>query len=380
MANTVVGVYDDYSRAQSALDELSAAGFSRGDLQLTPAENTAIARQTSLGDTQLTGEHPSGGSAIGNFFRSLFGSDESSERSGLYSEAMRRGSYLLIVTTEADAQSDRAAEIMQHHDPVDIDERAAHWRSQGWTGFDRSASIMSDDEIARDRSAYASMPATGERQQMPAGAAGEARIPVVEEQLKVGKREVSRGGVRIFQRVSEQPVEESVQLREEQVKVERHAVDQPATAADMDAFKEGSVEVRATAEEPVIEKTARVIEEVVVSKEVSDRTETISDTVRRTEVEVEPMAAQAGTAGTAIDDTDFRSHWQREYSQAGGRYDDYASAYRYGSTLAGDQNNKGARWDDVEPRARRDWESRNSGSPWDKVKGSIRYAWEKVAR
>jgi uncharacterized protein (TIGR02271 family) len=93
--------------------------------------------------------------------------------------------------------------------------------------------------------------------------------------------------VRVFTRVSQTPVQEQVQLREEHATIERRPVDRPATEADLAAFKEGSIEVRETAEEPVISKTARVVEEVVVGKEATERTETIDDIVRRTEVEVD---------------------------------------------------------------------------------------------
>ncbi|HYP52800.1 MAG TPA: YsnF/AvaK domain-containing protein [Pyrinomonadaceae bacterium] len=115
---------------------------------------------------------------------------------------------------------------------------------------------------------------------------GEARIPVVEEQLEVGKREVERGGVRVESRVTERPVEEQVHLREERVNVERRPVDRPVTNADA-AFREGTIEVTERAEEAVVAKQARVVEEVVVNKEVGERTETVRDTVRRTDVDVQ---------------------------------------------------------------------------------------------
>jgi len=103
------------------------------------------------------------------------------------------------------------------------------------------------------------------------------------------KREVSTGGVRVYSRLTETRVSESVNLREEHASIDRRPVDRPATAADL---KEGFVEVRETAEEPVIAKTARVIEEVVVGKESTTRTETVNDTVRGTNVEVERMAGE----------------------------------------------------------------------------------------
>jgi uncharacterized protein (TIGR02271 family) len=100
-------------------------------------------------------------------------------------------------------------------------------------------------------------------------------IPVVQEDLKVGKREVQRGGVRVFSRVVETPVNESVNLREEHVSVERRPVDQPISTADSTAFKEQSIEMREKAEEAVVQKSARVVEEVVVGKETSQRQENI---------------------------------------------------------------------------------------------------------
>ncbi|HLL15595.1 MAG TPA: YsnF/AvaK domain-containing protein [Pyrinomonadaceae bacterium] len=117
---------------------------------------------------------------------------------------------------------------------------------------------------------------------------GETTIPVVEEELQVGKREVERGGVRVESRVEEKPVTEQVQLREERVHVERRPVDRPVTDAD-NAFREGSLEVTERAEEAVVSKTARVVEEVVVGKQVEEHTETVRDTVRRTDVDVQEV-------------------------------------------------------------------------------------------
>ena len=117
---------------------------------------------------------------------------------------------------------------------------------------------------------------------------GETTIPVVEEELSVGKREVERGGVRVESRVEEKPVVEEVQLREERVHVERRPVDRPVTNTD-EAFREGTLEVTERAEEAVVSKTARVVEEVVVGKQVEEHTETVRDTVRRTDVDVQEV-------------------------------------------------------------------------------------------
>ena len=115
----------------------------------------------------------------------------------------------------------------------------------------------------------------------------EVAIPVVEEQVQVGKRQVERGGVRVSKRVDERPVEADVNLREERVNVKRMPANRPASEADMRAFEEGSIELTEHAEVPVVGKQARVVEEVVVGKDVRERTEKVRDTVRRTDVKVE---------------------------------------------------------------------------------------------
>jgi uncharacterized protein (TIGR02271 family) len=363
--NMLVAVYDNQSDAQKAVTELLGCGFSREDVRLSSETDDSIS---------TTAAHP-GESSIGHFFRTLFGMEEDRDERDIYSESVRRGSYVLAVSAHSDAQFKQASEIMSRYSPVeDMGERETYWRSQGWTGYDETAPMMTSDEIARDRSNYAQA-----RSSIPTSATGKNKIPVIEEELKVGKREVERGGVRIFTRKIEQPVEQDVQLRDEQVKVERRAVDQPASEADLAAFKEGSIEIHETTEEPVVSKSARVVEEVVVGKEKGERTETIKDTLHRTEVDVEKFGTEAkGALGGMTDDTDFRTHWQTSYATQGGRYEDYAPAYTYGSRLAANDKYKGHQWNEIEPQVRAEWESNNAGTPWEKMKDAVRYGWNKM--
>ena len=359
MEHTVVGVYDSYAQAESAMNELLTAGFSRENVQLRSA-------RSGEGGTEHADAYT--GSGIGHFFRTLFGGDEEPEQGDIYAEAVRRGACVLTAGADNEQTRDLAVEIMNRHDPVDMDERAVHWRSQGWSGYDEKAPPLSDEEIQRERAMYAQ---SSESSGPTSTTSEEQRVPVVEGELRVGKREVQKGGVRVHQRVTAKPVQERVELREEHVKVERHPVDQPATEDELAAFKEGEVEMREMTEEPVVSKTARVVEEVVVSKEAEQRTEEISDTVRRADVEVEQIAATS-------DDADFRRHWQSAYGTSGGRYEDYDAAYRYGSSMAGTERFKNYQWQDVEPQLRNDWEAHHPESTWEKVKDAVRYGAEKV--
>jgi uncharacterized protein (TIGR02271 family) len=408
MENTVVGVYDSYAQAQNVMNELLACGFSSDEVQISPGSDRTSA-------TQDTSSEQHSGSGIGHFFRSLFGmeDDEIRQHQDVYAEAARRGSCVVTVDADSEEERERAIEVMNRFDPVDIDERASQWRSQGWTGYDAAAPMYTDSEIEKDRALYGQSRSTsagssaGMNMQSDTAARSttgeQTRIPIVEEELQVGKRAVQRGGVRVYQRMTEKPVQESVQLREEHVNVERHPVDQPASEADMAAFKEGSVELRETSEEPVVSKSARVVEEVVVGKEATQRTENINDTVRRTEVDVEQLgAADRSTTGattaadtsmasgtgmssgdyadTAMtsDDSDYRTHWQNAYGTSGGRYEDYDAAYRYGSMQAGSERYKNYRWEDAESNMRSDWERDHPESAWDKVKDAVRYGAERV--
>jgi len=208
-----------------------------------------------------------------------------------------------------------------------------------------------------------------------------AAIPVVQEQLKVGKREVQRGGVRVFSRVVETPVNESIGLREEHVNVQRRAVDEPISTTDATAFKEQSIEMRETAEEAVVEKSARVVEEVMVNKEVSQREQQIHDTVRHTEVEVEQLGAGAARSSMMSDDDYYRNHFTSNYGTTGASYEDYAPAYSYGSEMARNQKYSGRKWDDVESDLSSDWSTRagsSTGSTWEKMKSAVRHGWDRM--
>lgn len=112
-------------------------------------------------------------------------------------------------------------------------------------------------------------------------------IPVITEEIRVGKRQVEGGGVRINTRVAEVPVEKQVTLRDEEIDVHRRKADRPLSEQDVDVLQGGTFEFRERNEEAIVDKQARVVEEVVIDKDITERTEQIDDTVRRTDVDVE---------------------------------------------------------------------------------------------
>jgi uncharacterized protein (TIGR02271 family) len=423
MQHTLIAVFDNRSDAQKAMDELLQGGFARDEVRLTEDTGSGIGGQASASagaqDEGVTGK-------VKHFFTDLFGSGNT-EHSEKYSTAVSKGHHVLTVSAADEPEIERAADIVERYGPVDIDEKSAQWaggagvarseamRMGGAGGMQQSqgASLQShsDPKLFQQQSLNEAAPmgttyqepqedgftintptaasrqggATGDSLQRDtsmsgttgAGASSTA-IPVVQEQLKVGKREVQRGGVRVFSRIVETPVDQSIGLREEHVNIERHVVDQPLSSTDATAFKEQTIELRESAEEVVVEKSARVVEEVVVGKEVSEREETIHDTVRHTEVEVEQLGGTAATSGLD-DDSYYRSHWSSNYGTTGGTYDDYAPAYSYGRDMR--KTYSGRNWNDVESDMRTKWESRDTSggaSTWEKFKAAIRHGWDRM--
>jgi len=129
----------------------------------------------------------------------------------------------------------------------------------------------------------------------------EIRIPVMQEELTATVRPQEAGAVRIAKDVVEEERTLDVPVTEERVRVERRVVDRPVTAADADAFEETVIEVPVRSETVDVQKQARVAEEVVVSKEATQRTEQVSGTVRREEVIVDDDAVDA----SRIDDREI---------------------------------------------------------------------------
>ena len=408
MARTVVGLYDHISKARSVVEALDKSGFDRDDISLVA---NASAKEyatyfddegqykTDVDDDHMTsGEGAAAGAGIGatiggiggllmglgllavpgvgpalaagpivsalvgagigavagGLTGALVNSGVPEEEASYYAEGVRRGGSLVMITVADDRVGD-VERIMNDHNPVDIEERVARWKEDGWTGYDEKAEPYSVEDIATEQEQYS--------------------IPVVEENIKVGKREVESGGVRVRSYVREVPVEETVSLKEESVHVERRDVDRPVTDADA-AFEEKTIELTETKEEAVVAKEARVTGEVVVDRSVQERTETVTDTIRKTEVEVEDINTSVNTSGYENDVDYYREHYSSSFADSGRDYDHYEPAYKYGSRIAHEDEFRSKAWVDVQSEARRRWEERNPNS-WSDYEGAIRHSYER---
>ena len=280
---TIIAHFDSRSDAQRAMDALVEAGVGRSSLRMLPEAETSTYKRTSSTSSY---DHQKD---EGGFFASLGDMLLPDEDRYAYAEGMSRGGVTVSITAD-EGEVDRVYGIVERYGAVDMDEGEASWKREGWTGYTAGAST------AARGTASATARGTSEN---------EEAIPIVDESLRVGKRQVEGGRVRIRSYVVETPVQEQVNLRQEHVHVERRPVDRPARV-DED-YLDRTIEASERSEEAVVSKGARVKEELVVNKDVRERTETVSDTVRRTEVDVEDERDRvSGTNTTGSDRTTRR--------------------------------------------------------------------------
>jgi uncharacterized protein (TIGR02271 family) len=252
--------FDERDDAEEAVSHLVEAGVPQSGIHLVPGSEGGQSVQAER-------REPTGfWESLGDFFFP-------NEDRYAYAEGLRRGGYLVTVSDLPAGLHDRAVDILDDEGAIDFDAREQSWRGEGWKGY--QAGTMG------------SAAAGATTASSPGRAAGdETIIPVTREELHVGKRDRDLGKVRVRSYVVEEPVSEQVNLEEERVKVERRPVDRALKGSEA-AFEDREIVAEEHIEEPVVEKTARVTEEVALRKEKTSHPENISDTVRHTEVEIE---------------------------------------------------------------------------------------------
>jgi len=333
-SRTITAFFDTSEAAQKATDDLVAAGVPREHIRLTEGTGTTLTTNEPT---------PTADKGFWDELKDLFLPEE--DRYG-YAEGLRRGGHLLSVRVE-EAYYTRAMDILDRDGAVDMDEREAGWRNEGWAGYQTGTAGTSGTGLSSGLgSAATGIPATGSSAtgtstnsgtglgtaasagSMTAatglsstgiatprtGAATQVDtlqsgrdevIPVYEETAQVAKRDVNHGRVRLRSYVVETPISEQVNLRSEQVQVERRPVDRAVTAGDA-VFRDRVIEAEEHAEEALITKETRVKEEISLRKTVENQAQTISDTVRRTEVEIDDersghaLVGSSASAGTDV--------------------------------------------------------------------------------
>ena len=244
-SETTVAVFDTAAHAEAAIADLVAQGVPANSI-----EHYAQSRESAGGAATTTSQHR-------GLWAWLTGESETtSDHHAFYDKTIETGGIVVTVISD-DSQAVRIHTILEAHDPIDLDERHSQYSASDGYG-------------------------TG----VATGTAGATEVLTLSaESLQVGKRAVDKGVTRVRRYVVERPVEEQIRLRDETVTVFRRPVTAETTVG-ADAFTDRVITAQGTAEEAVVAKSARVVEEVVVQRDVAERVETVRDSLRHEEVEI----------------------------------------------------------------------------------------------
>jgi uncharacterized protein (TIGR02271 family) len=271
---TIVAVYDRRTDADAAVRDLAAASV--------PSQAISRHENGTETTTEIAAPREEG------FWARLFGSEPDHDTS-VYDRSIENGSSVVTVRVSND-QVDHISSILETHNPIDVEERSAHYTTSG-LGTTNTMNPPSVTGSLGPVGSLSSAHTTGEI------AHESGAMQLAEESLAVGKRAVGGATTRVRRFVVETPVQEQVSLRDESVTLERRPVTDSRPVGTGD-FSDKVLEMTEMSEQAVVSKTARVVEEVNLRKDVTDRVETVKDTLRRDEVEIEKVPGETTTLGT----------------------------------------------------------------------------------
>jgi stress response protein YsnF len=255
--HSIVGIFGSRSDAENVRSSLRSSGIPESDIALSSTPSDA--------EYGAAGRRPPRETS---FWDWLFGSAISDDYLDSYHRELGRGRTAVCVRVRSDSEYDRVADLMDRHDPIEIEDgdgRMGGEHTRVGTASTGSTMPMTDRSRHDGRE--------------------EKVIPVTKEELEVGKRQTERR-YRVRTHVIERPVEEQVHLRDERVTIERRPASGTGTTG-RDGLQERDMEIIERHEEPVVAKRATAKEEVVIRKEAKDRVETVRDKVRETKVDVD---------------------------------------------------------------------------------------------
>lgn len=199
MSRTITRLFDNYSAASRAVQDLEAIGIPHADLSIVASnadkqhgdhdngvnDDGDVTRGVSagavlgggagllagLGLLAIPGLGPIvaagwlaataagagigavGGAATGGIVGALKNAGHSEEDAHVYSEGVRRGG-TLVSAKVADNRAEEAEAVLQRYGSVDAQTRGQAYRQSGWSRFDENAPAYSPEEIERERSLY----------------------------------------------------------------------------------------------------------------------------------------------------------------------------------------------------------------------------------
>jgi stress response protein YsnF len=271
--NVVVAVFTSGAEAERARNRLIELGTPATDIRMSSGE-AAYQAGIAGGDT-LAAPRREG------FWDWLFGHDVPDYDRPWYESNLREGHTVLSVLIHDNEERHRVAELLEEFNPIDFEETESCYR-----GIEAPAAAeITGGSLGSPQARELQRDVPGSTERL---GTGDTVIPVVKEDIEVGKR-VHERRYRIRSYTIETPVERDVTLRDEHVVIERRPVsDREAVIrrAGAEMPQDREYEVIERHEEPVVERRQSA-EEVVIHKEADERTERVRDTVRETKVDVD---------------------------------------------------------------------------------------------
>ncbi len=327
MARAIAGLFPDRMSAERAIEDLKSAGIDpnrigvvmqdKKETQAVTEEHGTHSTESAIGGSIIGGTAGAllaatgalvipgigpfvsagilatslVGGAAGWLVGGLVGLGIPKEEAQYYEDRVHGGSAL--VTVDAQGAQGREAEVRQ----IMLRDGAEDLQDRGYGGgYDQTATVAAAPQQQYVQTAQPAQQVQTQTQ------SGDLRIPVVEEELTVGKRQEEQGRVRIHKEIVTEQQNVPVTLRHEEVVVERVPVTGQGTADLTDAFQGQDIVVPVMGEEAVVAKQAHQVEEVRLRKEAVTENQQVSDTVRKERVIVDGVEDQ-GTTGTNLGTT-----------------------------------------------------------------------------
>jgi len=396
MTKTVTALYENYPKANSAVQDLVNHGFQRDEIGIlvqeahakdgvliSEEETSGVAAGAGIGAAiggvgalvlglsalAIPGIGPiiaagplvaalvgaGVGAAAGGVIGALTDVGVPEEEAHYYAEGVSRGGVLVTVHA-ADDLAERAASVLATHHPIDLPRRVQEWRQSGWSRFD----------------------ADGEPAFLAHSTAASTHTPDTVHDTKERKNRPL-----FLQAEHTRTPDKAYDSKAHTVVTAVHQTREPERTPTHDTAQETTIPVVEEALQVGKRQTERDVHVRTTGTETpaEEHTETVRDTVRRTDVQVDQTgtAPQKDIKGFEVYDADFRRHYEIAFATtSGSTYGHYLPAYRYGYTLATDKRYTGRDWTMIEPEARRAWEEGHAGT-WEQFKDEIRHAWDTVS-
>lgn len=263
---TLVAVFDTPEHANAAIEALKTGGFHDDDISLFDKNRLMAGKASISKDVKEAG-----------LWHRLFGSDLYRHEAAVFGQTVEGGGTVLSLRV-LDSEVAHATGILDLHKPIDVQDRAIA------KGIAPAATVIS---AAKAIAAEAPIDLPQRVAVTPAVAATHNDVlRLAEEQMEVGKRMVETGATRVRRFTIEREVSADVTLHEEHAEVLRRAISEPVKLSDLD-WSDREIEVVETAERALVNKTARVVEEVGLKKVGTDHIETVHEKLRRQQAEVQ---------------------------------------------------------------------------------------------